>query len=318
MLVAVSIIFIGTPEFAVPSLRRLASAGHIISSVVTRPDRPAGRGRHLSAPPVKTAAEALGLRVMQPQTLRESSVLDELGALKPEAMVSVAYGQILRQEVLDIAPRGVLNVHPSLLPRHRGASPIAGAILAGDGETGVTIMLMDAGMDSGPILAQRRVAIDPEDTTGTLTASLAELGAELLADTLRRWLAGEIEPQPQDSSEATVTNLVRKEDGVIDWSLPAIQIWRRVRAYNPWPGAATTMGGETLHIWRASPAEGETGEAPGTLIMPPADLLDAAIAVQTGDGLLIVRELQRAGRKTLSAADFRRGMPQLIGRRLGQ
>jgi methionyl-tRNA formyltransferase len=311
------IVFIGTPDFAVPSLRRLAEAGQAIAAVVTQPDRPAGRGRRLTPPPVKTAAEALGLPVLQPPTLRDTAVLDYLRSFNPEAMVAVAYGQILRQDLLDIAPRGVLNVHPSLLPRHRGASPIAGAILAGDDETGVTIMLMDAGMDSGPILAQRRVPLDDDATTGALTASLAVLGADLLAETLPRWLAGEIEPQPQDSAQASVTRLIKKEDGAIDWTFPAIEISRRVRAYNPWPGATTSHNGEPLHIWRASPQDGASGEPPGTVVVPPPELIDPTLLIQTGDGLLTIHELQRPGRKPLSADDFLRGMPRIIGQRLG-
>ena len=317
MLFAMSIVFIGTPEFAVPSLRRLAAAGHKISAVVTQPDRPAGRGRRLTPPPVKLTAEQLGLPVLQPPTLRSDAVLEQLRALNPEAMVAVAYGQILRQEVLDLAPRGVLNVHPSLLPRHRGASPIAGAILAGDTETGVTIMLMDAGMDSGPILAQRRVPLSPDETTGTLTASLADLGADVLAETLTLWLASEIDAQPQDAARATVTRLIKKEDGAIDWSLPAIEISRRVRAYNPWPGATTTLNGEPLHIWRASPQDGSSGEPTGTVVVAPPELIDPALIVQTGAGLLTIHELQRAGRKPLSAGDFLRGSRRIIGQRLG-
>ncbi len=320
MLVAMSIVFIGTPDFAVPSLRRLAADGHVITAVITQPDRPAGRGRHLAPPPVKLAAEELGLPVLQPPTLRDAEPLDAIRALQPEAIVAVAYGQILRQELLDIPPRGVLNVHPSLLPRHRGASPIAGAILAGDDETGVSIMLMDAGMDSGPVLAQRRVPIGPLNTTGTLTTSLAELGAALLAETLARWLAGEIEPQPQDDSQATVTRLIRKEDGAIDWQLSAVEIWRRARAYTPWPGAATALNGEPLLIRRAWPVEAAPAEPPGTVVaLPPnvpPEARAAAFAVQTGDGLLAVLELQRAGRRALSSAEFARGVSGLIGQRL--
>jgi methionyl-tRNA formyltransferase len=320
MLVAMSIVFIGTPDFAVPSLRRLAAAGHTISAVITQPDRPAGRGRHLAPPPVKIAAEELGLPVLQPETLRDAEPLDAIRALEPEAIVAVAYGQILRQELLDIPPRGVLNVHPSLLPRHRGASPIAGAILAGDEQTGVSIMLMDAGMDSGPVLAQVRAPIYPLDTTGTLTASLAELGADLLAETLPRWLSGEITPQPQDDSRATVTHLIRKEDGAIDWTLPAVEIWRHVRAYTPWPGAATALAGEPLLIRQAWPLAGMSGELLGTVVaMPsnaPPEAQAAAFAVQTGDGLLAVLEVQRAGRRALSSADFARGIPGIIGRQL--
>jgi methionyl-tRNA formyltransferase len=321
MLVAMSIVFIGTPDFAVPSLRRLAADGHVITAVITQPDRPAGRGRHLAPPPVKLAAEELGLTVLQPPTLRDAEPLDAIRALRPEAIVAVAYGQILRRELLDIPPRGVLNVHPSLLPRHRGASPIAGAILAGDDETGVSIMLMDAGMDTGPMLAERRVPISPLDTTGTLTASLAELGAILLAETLPRWLAGEIEPQPQDESRATVTRLIRKEDGVIDWALPAVEIWRRVRAYTPWPAASTALAIEPLLISGAWPVDAASGEPPGNVVaLPPnapPEAQAAAFAVQTGDGFLAVLQLQRAGRRALSSAEFARGIPGIIGQRLG-
>ncbi|TET99449.1 MAG: methionyl-tRNA formyltransferase, partial [Dehalococcoidia bacterium] len=216
-----AIVFLGTPAFAVPSLRRLADEGYEIAAVYTQPDRPAGRGRRLTPPPVKTAALAMGLPVRQPESLRDPSALAELTSLHPEVGVGVAYGQILRQEVLAIPPKGVLNVHPSLLPRHRGASPIPAAILAGDRETGVTIILMDPGMDSGPVLAQRSLPIEDWDTAGTLTEKLAPLAADLLAETLSRWLQGEIDPQPQDHSLATKAPLLKKEHGAIDWSLPA-------------------------------------------------------------------------------------------------
>jgi methionyl-tRNA formyltransferase len=319
-----SIVFVGTPAFAVPALRRLHADGHEISAVVTQPDRPAGRGRRTTPPPVKLAAAELGLPVWQPATLRDADVLGQVAALKPEVIVAVAYGQILRREVLDLPPRGVVNVHPSLLPRWRGASPIAAAIIAGDEETGVTIMLMDPGMDTGPILAQEAAPVSPADTTGSLTERLSHLGADLLSRTLRRWLAGEIEPQPQDDSSATVTRLIRKEDGAIDWTLPAADIWRRVRAYNPWPGAYTALDGESLHIWQACPLEGDAGSPPGTVVALddrarsglPASLPPAPFAVQTGRGLLAALEVQRAGRRSLPAADFLRGMPDLIGRRL--
>lgn len=320
-----SIVFAGAPSFAVPSLRRLAGAGHAISTVITQPDQPAGRGRQLRPPPVKTAAEELGLPVWQPAGLRNPDAVARLRALAPEVIVAVAYGQILRQEVLDIAPRGVLNVHPSLLPRWRGASPVAAAILAGDDITGATIMLMDAGMDSGPVLAQRELAVDPMDTAGALAAKLAELGAGLLAQTLPRWLAGEIAPRPQDETRMTTCSLLRKEDGVIDWQAPAVDIWRRVRAYNPWPGASTILDGRLLHIWQAWPIDADRPGEPGMVVslspeerrqLPPGPDPDA-FAVQTGRGLLAVLQAQRAGRRSLGAGDFLRGLPNLIGRRLG-
>lgn len=294
-------------------------------AVVTQPDQPAGRGRQLRAAAVKVAAHELGLPVWQPESLRGPDAIARLRALAPDAIVAVAYGQILRQEVLDIAPRGVLNVHPSLLPRWRGASPIAAAILAGDETTGVTIMLMDAGMDSGALLAQRQLPIDPADTTGTLTERTAELGAELLAETLPSWLAGDITPHPQDARLATTCPLLHKEDGKIDWSLQAPAIWRRVRAYNPWPGAFTTLDGEMLHIWLAWPLDARRDAEPGTIValMPeelallPAGSDPGAFGIQTSDGVLVVLQAQRAGRRVLGAGDLLRGIPGLIGRRLG-
>src|ERR1700674_2531284 len=308
MLVAMSIVFIGTADFAVPPLRPLATEGHVIAAVITQPDRPAGRGRRLAPPPVKIAAQELGLTILQPSTLRDAEPLDVIRALQPQAIIAVAYGQILRRELLDIPPRGVLNVHPSLLPRHRGASPIAGAILAGDDETGVSIMMMDAGMDTGPMLAQVRIPIRPDYTTEWLTGQLAHLGADLLAETLPRWLEGQIKPQPQDDSKATVTHLIRKGDGAIDWSLPAVQIWRRVRAYNPWPGASTVLDGEALRLWQAQPLDETSVELPGTIVAvppggPPNDVgYDSpGFAVQTGDTLLTVQVVQPAGARRVTA-----------------
>jgi methionyl-tRNA formyltransferase len=319
-----SIVFVGTPEFAVPSLRRLFEAGYDISAVVTQPDRAAGRGRQTRQPPIKRLAQELGLRVMQPASLRDPEALHQVAALQPEVIVAVAYGQILRQEFLDIAPRGVLNVHPSLLPRHRGASPIAAAILAGEETTGVTVMLMDAGMDSGPLLARQEDTIYPYDTAATLSARLSEAGAQLLVATLPAWLAGTIEPQPQDPSQATVTRLLKKEDGLIDWSRSAVDIWRQVRACNPWPGAHTRLDGALLHIWQAWPLPGTADGAPGWVVALPAEQAstfpaedaEPAFAVATGDGLLVPLELQREGRKRLPAQEFLRGAPALIGRQL--
>ena len=319
-----TIVFMGTPFFAVPSLRRLVADGHQIAAVYAQPDRPAGRGRHPKPPPIKPIAEELGLPICQPLTLRDPQALAELASLRPEVIVAVAYGQILRQEVLNIPPRGVLNIHPSLLPRHRGASPIPAAILAGDEETGITVMLMDPGMDTGPILAQGTLAIEPWDTTASLSDRLARLAADLLAETLPRWLQGEIQPRPQDHSQATKAPLLRKEQGAIDWSLPAVHIWRQVRAYNPWPGAYTSLNGMLLHIWQAWPLDGDNGSQPGAVVsltmeqrrqLPPgAD--PEAFAIQTGSGLLAVLLVQRAGRRALPPGDFLRGVRDTLGRRL--
>lgn len=317
-----SIVFIGTPEFAVPSLQRLAADGFDISAVLSQPDRPAGRGRGMRPSPIAVAAEELGLPLLKPQSLRDPDAVAEVAALQPEAIVAVAYGQILRPEVLDIAPKGVLNVHPSLLPRWRGPAPVPAAILAGDETTGVTIMLMDPGMDTGPILSQVDHPIHDADTAGSLLTALADVGAGLLSDTLLRWLAGELEPQPQDDAEATVSSLIRKENAQIDWSLPAVDIWRRVRAYNPSPGAYTTLNSELLHIWEAWPLKSDA-RAPGTVVplddreALPDPARDASFAIGTGDGLLAVVTAQRPGRRSMPSADLLRGMPDLIGARLG-
>jgi methionyl-tRNA formyltransferase len=320
------VVFMGTPEFALPSLRGLVEGGYNIVGVYTRPDRLAGRGRVLTPSAVKTAALDYGLPVFQPPGLRQPEAVEELASLKPDVIVVCAFGVILRQPVLDIPGKGIVNVHPSLLPRHRGASPIAAAILAGDEQTGVTIMLMDPGMDTGPILSQRTISISPRDTAGSLGERLAEVGAELLLEVLPRWLADEIEPQPQDDSLATYTPLLQKEDGAIDWNLTAVDIWRRVRAFSPWPGAFTTLAGQTVLIWEAWPLSvGGAGE-PGTVLpltreqrqMLPSELgQEEALAVQTGEGLLAILRLQRAGRRSLTAAEFIRGQRDLFGRRLG-
>ena len=320
-----AIAFMGTPSFAVPSLRRLVANGHQITAVYTQPDQPAGRGCRLKPTAVKLTAQELALPVRQPTTLRDPQALADLASLRPQVIVAVAYGQILRQEVLKIPQHGVLNVHPSLLPRHRGASPIPTAILAGDEETGVTIMLMDQGMDTGPILAQRTLAIEPTDTTGSLTEKLSHLAADLLAETLPRWLRGDIQPRPQDHSQATKAPLLRKEHGAIDWGLPATRIWRQVRAYNPWPGAHTTMDGDLLHIWQAWPLEGESGRQPGTVVPLteeqrrhlPLGVDRETFAVQTGSGLLAVLLVQRAGRRALPPGDFLRGVRSIFGCVLG-
>ena len=313
------IVFIGTPDFAVPALQRVVAAGYEVSAVFTQPDRPAGRGRTSTAPAVKAAADELGLPVYQPASLKDSGVVEQLRALAPELIVGVAYGQLIVPQVLAIPPRGVLNVHPSLLPRWRGASPVAAAIMAGDEETGVTIMLMDEGLDSGAILSQTARTISATDTSGSLTEALAEEGADLLADTLPRWLAGEIDPRPQDESHATVCRRLRKADGLIDWTQTATEVWRQVRAYNPWPGAHSSLDGQVLSFWRASPLEAESGEPPGTVVAAPsglpAEAEGAAFAVQTGHGMLAMLEAQRAGRRSLGSADLLRGMPALIGRR---
>ncbi|MGQ9682613.1 MAG: methionyl-tRNA formyltransferase [Anaerolineae bacterium] len=302
------IVFMGTPEFAVPSLRALHER-YEVTLVVTQPDRAAGRGRTLAAPAVKVAARDLGLPVYQPDSLRSPQALERLRAAEPEAIVVAAYGEILRQNVLSLPPKGCVNVHASLLPRHRGAAPIAAAILAGDAVTGITIMLMDEGMDTGPILAQAEEAIRPDDTTGSLTPRLAALGARLLQETLPRWLASEIVPQTQDSRRATYAPQVRKEDGRIDWTDPAEAIARQVRAFDPWPGAFTFWQGRRLRIVQAEAQPGWCGrQEPGTTLE-----LNGRLGVATGEGALILNALQIEGKRCVDCAAFLRGQPGFVG-----
>jgi len=307
------LIFMGTPDFAVPTLKALIGRYEIVG-VVTQPDRQVGRGRKVEAPPVKVLALAHDLPVLQPPSLRRPDAVAELRALLPEVIVVAAFGQILRAEVLDIPPKGCLNVHASLLPRFRGATPIAAAILAGEEKTGVTIMLMDEGMDTGPILSQATCPISPQDTGESLSARLARLGADLLIDTLPRWLAGEIEPRPQDHSQATYSRIIAKEDGLIDWSQSAVEIWRRSRAYHPWPGTYTYWRGNLLKVIRVEALPHWSGEGEPGQVMA----LNEGLAVATGEGALLLSEVQLAGKKALNIEDFARGHRDFVGSVLGR
>ncbi|MCX6022674.1 MAG: methionyl-tRNA formyltransferase [Chloroflexi bacterium] len=315
------LVFMGSPDFAVPILERLADGPHEVVGVFTQPDRPAGRGRALAPSPVKRAAVARGLPVFQPERLRRGGGPDDLAALHPDLLVVAAYGLILPQRVLDMGTRGALNVHPSLLPRWRGASPIAGAVLAGDEETGVSIMLMDAGMDTGPVLSQERTPILPGETTGQLTERLARQSADLLARTLDQWLAGALTPQPQDESRATLTRLIKKEDGELDWTRPAAELDRQVRAYQPWPGAFTYWKGGVFKLLETTPLASAAAAAPGTVVPAPPDAAIPVgrarprLAVATGAGLLGLVRVQAEGRKAAAADDFARGARDFVGGR---
>lgn len=308
------IVYMGTPDFAVPSLQALAR-DHQVVGVVTQPDRPAGRGRRLVAPPVKEAAGALGLEVIQPPTLRRPEVVERLVAWRPDLVVVAAFGQILRPEVLGIPPHGCLNVHASLLPRYRGAAPIPAAILAGDERTGVTIMRMDEGLDTGPMLAQADWPIGPDDTTGSLTADLARLGASLLVEALPGWLEGRIAPRPQDDSQATYCRTLQKEDGLLDWALTASHLDRQVRACDPWPGAYTAWAGQRLKILRARPLPGRPG--PGGV--EPGRVVDLApgTGVVTGEGVLELLQVQLAGKSAMDVHAFAQGRRDFVGSTLG-
>jgi len=307
------VIFMGTPQFSVPSLAALLHCGYELVAVVTQPDRPAGRGRRLEPSPVKAFAAAQGLPVLQPPALKAPDVVAELAEMQPDLIVVAAYGQILRPAVLELPPHGCINVHASLLPRWRGAAPVQAAILAGDQVTGSTIMRMDAGMDTGPILAQAALAIQPDDTGDALTERLAQQGAALLVETLPRWLAGELAPQPQDASLATLCRPLRKEQGVIDWTRPADEIVRAVRAFNPWPTASTTWQGQQIKLLRASALTEAAGQAPGVVA-----LVDGAVLVAAGEGVVRLEEVQLAGRAALPARDFVRGQRAFVGSQLGQ
>jgi len=315
------LLFMGTPDFAVSVLKALIGRYELVG-VVTQPDQQVGRGRQVEASPVKVVALAHGLPVLQPRRLRQPEAAAELRALAPEVIVVAAFGQILPPEVLNIPPKGCLNVHASLLPKYRGAAPIAAAILAGEEETGVTIMLMDEGMDSGPILSQSTCSISPQDTQESLSAKLAQSGAHLLMDTLPRWLAGEIEPRLQDHRQATYCRVISKGDGLIDWTQPAVEIWRRSRAYYPWPSAYTYWRGKLLKVLRAealphptSPASrGGSGEREPGQVMA----LAGGLAVVTGEGALLLIEVQLAGKKALNAEDFARGQRDFVGSVLGK
>ncbi|MDD5127615.1 MAG: methionyl-tRNA formyltransferase [Dehalococcoidales bacterium] len=302
------LVFFGSPEFAVPALEHLLVNGHQVAAVYTQPDRPAGRGRALVPPPVKEAALRRGLPVYQPERLKDPAEVEQLAKLAPEAIVVAAFGQILPQSVLDIPPFKCINVHPSLLPRFRGAAPVPAAILSGDAFTGVSIMLLDRGMDTGPVLLQAAVLVAPGDNTGSLSGKLAQVGARLLTEALVRWRRGEIQPQPQDNAQATYTRPFTKEDGKIDWQRPALEIWRRIRAFNPWPGCYTTWQGKQLKIMQAVPRTAESVPA-GQVVTLNKDCL----GIGTGEGILEVRLLQLEGKKPVSAADFRNGQRDFIG-----
>jgi len=305
-------VFMGTPEFAVPTLAMLAE---IVVGVFTQPDKPAGRGRQLTASPVKrwVALHEPSLPVLQPRTLRDAAVQAQLADMEPEVIVVAAFGLLLPQPVLDLPPRGCINVHASLLPRYRGAAPIPAAILNGDTHTGITLMRLDTGMDTGAIIAQASLPIQPDDTTGTLSARLAELGAQLMAAILPRWLAGEITPQPQDETQATLAPKLNKNDGRLDWSKPAVELERRVRAFLPWPGTFTTWSGKLLRVLSVQ----VTGrKAQGTAGLVVRD--EGGIGVVTGEDVLQLGRVQLEGKRAMSAVDFSRGQPAFVGSRLGE
>ncbi|MDP6455274.1 MAG: methionyl-tRNA formyltransferase [SAR202 cluster bacterium] len=308
------IVFMGTPDIALPVLDALIIQGYQMVGVYTRRDRRAGRGRQMAASPIKTLAIERGIPVFQPASLRtDKAAQAELAALKPDVIVVAAYGLFLPVEVLELPPFGCLNIHPSLLPRHRGPSPVATAILDGDVQTGVSLMKLDEGMDSGPILAQRDAAIGDQENTEDLTERLFEMGASLLIETLPKWIDGTITANPQDDSQVTVSGLLERADGEIDWSRPADEIARKVRAFHPWPGTFTTWNGKSLKVIDALSSSGSpSGATPGDVVR--AD--DAQPAIVTGNGTLILKRIQLEGRKPVTASEFVQGYQDFIGSHL--
>ncbi|RJP55751.1 MAG: methionyl-tRNA formyltransferase [Anaerolineaceae bacterium] len=296
----IRVVFMGSPDFALPSLR-LLSQHHDVVGVVTQPDRASGRGRGLKPPPVKTFALELNIPVIQPEKLREPEALSQLETWNPDLIVVAAFGQILKKEILDLPKHGCLNVHASLLPRWRGAAPINAAILAGDEETGVTIMKMDAGLDTGPMLAKRSIRLKPEDTAGSVFQTLSTLGADLLIETLPGYIAGKIAPQPQPKEGATYAPMLKKEDGLLDFTKPAAELERRVRAMNPWPGAWFQWNGNMLKVMRADVSE-DKGLAGGSRFT-----VEGRAAVMCADGALVLEEVQPAGGKVMSGKSFLAG-----------
>jgi methionyl-tRNA formyltransferase len=294
------IVFMGSPEFALPVLRNLAVQYPVVG-VITQPDRPAGRGRVLTPPPIRILADELNLPVIQPRRLSEPDAIQQINLWAPDLIVVVAFGQILRPSVLDLPQFGCINVHASLLPRWRGAAPIQAAILHGDEQTGITIMRMDPGIDTGPTLVQKSIQIAGEDTAGTLIAKLSEIGANLLMETLPPYLSGKLVSKTQDDSLATYAPMIKKEDGLLDFTASAIDLDRKIRAFNPWPGAYTILGSQFLKIHRAHAVE-VLSEPAGKKI-----IYQELPAITTGKGILVIDELQPAGRNILDGKAFLRG-----------
>ena len=305
------VIFMGTPTPVVPVLERLCRMPEIeVVAAVTPPDRERGRGRRSELPPVKEAALRLDILVLQPDSLRSKPAQDQLTELQPDVIVVAAYGKLLPRPVLNLPLHGCLNLHPSLLPRHRGPSPVAAAILEGDEVTGISLMLVDEGMDTGPVIAQRECALIGEETAGELTDTLFQVGADLLAESLGPWTRGELQAQPQDDAHTTISRKLERADGLADWTLPAETLARQCRAYAPWPGLYTQWEGKMLKLLEVSalPVGSQRYEL-GQVVSDGPD----SVAAVTGDGLLGLSRLQLEGRRAVTAREFLAGYPDFVG-----
>jgi len=305
-------VFMGTPDFALDTLRGLIEAGVPLVGVYTQPDRPKGRGKKMTPPPVKELALEQKIPVFQPQKLRDPQAVAELQALAPDLIVVVAYGQILPQAVLDIPKHGCINVHASLLPKYRGAAPINKVIVDGESETGVTTMLMDIGLDTGDMLVKRSMSIGADETAGQLHDRMAPLGREAMDETLRQLCAGTLKPQKQNEADTCYASMMKKEDGLIDWSLPAQTIHNLVRGLDPWPAAYTSLNGETLKISKTAVEAGSA--AAGSVVSSD----ESGVCVACGEGVLRIGELQLPGKRKMLAADFLRGHSLAVGSDLGK
>jgi methionyl-tRNA formyltransferase len=309
------LVFMGTPDFAAASLEALLKSDDSVVGIVTQPDRPKGRGQILTPSPVKLLAQREQIPLLQPLKMKDPEFLHALAGWKPDLIAVAAFGRILPPAILSLPPLGCINVHGSLLPKYRGAGPIQWAIINGEVETGITTMLMDEGMDTGAILLQEAIPIRDDDTSGTLSPRLAELGGRLLVETIARLKVGTLVPRQQDSSSATLAPLLKKEDGVIDWTLPAMALANRIRGLAPWPGAYTTVaGGDRWTIWRALALPGPVTKPPGMIVAVTRE----AIHVATGEGVLAVMELQPANSRRMAVSEYVAGHPIAVGSQLGK
>ena len=298
------IVFMGTPDFSVPALNALVDAGHEVAAVVTQPDRPKGRGKDVQMTPVKLQALEYGIPVYQPEKVKDPAFVEILKELHPEAIVVIAFGQILSKAILDIPPYGCVNIHASLLPKYRGAAPIQWAVIDGEKETGVTTMMMDVEMDTGDMLEKTVVKLNPDETGGSLFDRLSLLGGDLILSTLSKLEKGEITPQPQDHAQATYVKKISKSMGDIDWTMDAVSIERLVRGLNPWPSAFTRWNGKMLKIWEAKVLPDLETKAPCGSVISASD---EGLKIQTGNGVLCVTSLQLEGKKRMDTAAFLRG-----------